>query len=72
MLADVEKYGMLDTQTALNIPGLQRVFETLVKSGDIAADKKFDPKTFVDASYWEESHAEPVLTGTVPAPQPRP
>lgn len=72
MLADVEKYDMLDRQTALNVPGLQRVFETLVKSGDIAADKAFDPKVFVDNSYWKESHAEPVLTGTTPAPQPRP
>ena len=71
MLADVEKYGMLDTRTALNVPGLQRVFETLVKSGDIASNKKFDLTTFVDPSYWEESHAEPVLTGTIPAPQPR-
>ena len=70
MLADVEKYAMLDTQTALNVPGLQRIFETLVKSGDIAADKKFDPQAFMDVSYWEESHAEPVLTGTVPAPRP--
>lgn len=71
MLADVEKYDMLDTQTALNVPGLQRVFDTLVKSGEIASDRKFNLQTFVDASYWEESHAEPVLTGTVPAPQPR-
>jgi ABC-type nitrate/sulfonate/bicarbonate transport system substrate-binding protein len=71
MLDDVEKYGMLDTQTALNVPGLQRVFETLVKSGEIAADKKFDPKIFVDSSYWEQSHAEPALTGTVPAPRAR-
>ena len=67
MLADVEKYGMLDTQTALNVPGLERIFETLLKSGDIAADRKFDPKIFMDVSYWEQSHAEPVLTGTVPA-----
>jgi ABC-type nitrate/sulfonate/bicarbonate transport system substrate-binding protein len=70
MLADVEKYAMLDTQTALNVPGLQRIFETLVKSGDISPDKKFDPQVFVDTSFWEESHAEPVLTGTVPSPRP--
>lgn len=66
MLADVEKYGMLDTQTALNVPGLQRVFETLVKSGDLAADAKFDPKVFTDNSYWEASHAEPAVTATIP------
>src|SRR3984893_4159605 len=70
MLADVEKYGMLDTQTALNVPGLQRIFETLLKSGDIAADRKFDPKTFTDVSYWEQSHADPALTGSVPAARP--
>jgi NitT/TauT family transport system substrate-binding protein len=66
MLVDVEKYGMLDTQTALNVPGLQRIFETLHQSGDIAADRQFDPKTFTDVSYWEQSHAEPALTGSIP------
>jgi NitT/TauT family transport system substrate-binding protein len=70
MLADVEKYGMLDTQTALNVPGLQRIFETLIKSGDIAADKAFDPKTFTDISYWEQSHADPALTSSIPAVPP--
>jgi len=70
MLADVEKYGMLDTQTALNVPGLQRIFETLIKSGDIAADKAFDPKIFTDVSYWEQSHAEPALTSSIPAARP--
>jgi len=70
MLADVEKYGMLDTQTALNVPGLQRIFETLLKSGDIGTDRKFDPKIFTDVSYWEEAHPEPALTGTIPAPRP--
>ncbi|HLH98529.1 MAG TPA: ABC transporter substrate-binding protein [Xanthobacteraceae bacterium] len=66
MLADVEKYGMLDTQTALNMPGLERIFVTLVKSGDIAPDAKFDPKVFTDISYWEASHAEPAVTATIP------
>src|SRR5260370_12844157 len=70
MLADVEKYGMLGTQTALNVPGLQRIFETLLRSGDIAADKKFDPKAFTDVSYWEQSHAEPALTSSIPAARP--
>ena len=58
MLGDVEKYGMLDTQTALNVPGLERIYETLVKSGDIGADPP-RPSTrtvFTDVSYWE---AEP-------------
>jgi hypothetical protein len=53
------------------MPGLQRIFETLLKSGDIAADRKFDPNIFTDVSYWEQSHAEPVLTGTIPAARPR-
>jgi ABC-type nitrate/sulfonate/bicarbonate transport system substrate-binding protein len=70
MLADVEKYGMLDTQTALNMPGLERIFETLHQSGDIGADRKFDPKIFTDVSYWEESHAEPALTSSIPAARP--
>jgi ABC-type nitrate/sulfonate/bicarbonate transport system substrate-binding protein len=70
MLADVEKYGMLDTRTALNVPGLQRIFETLLKSGEIGADRKFDPDVFTDESYWEQSHPEPVLTGTIPAARP--
>ncbi len=70
MLADVEKYGMLDTQTALNVPGLERIFETLVKSGDIAADRAFDPKIFTDVSYWEQSHAEPALTSSIPPTRP--
>jgi ABC-type nitrate/sulfonate/bicarbonate transport system substrate-binding protein len=67
MLGDVENYGMLDTQTALNVPGLERIYETLVKSGDIAADRKFDARVFTDISYWEQSHPEPVLTGAIPA-----
>jgi ABC-type nitrate/sulfonate/bicarbonate transport system substrate-binding protein len=71
MLADVEKYGMLDTQTALNIPGLARIYETLVKSGDIAAEAKFDPQVFADMSYWEASHAEPATTATIPARPPQ-
>jgi ABC-type nitrate/sulfonate/bicarbonate transport system substrate-binding protein len=70
MLADVEKYSMLDTQTALNMPGLERIFETLHQSGDIGADRKFDPNIFTDVSYWEESHAEPAVTATVPAARP--
>jgi ABC-type nitrate/sulfonate/bicarbonate transport system substrate-binding protein len=70
MLTDVEKYGMLDTQTALNVPGLQRIFETLLKSGDIGAERKFDLKIFTDVSYWEQSHPEPALTGTIPAARP--
>jgi ABC-type nitrate/sulfonate/bicarbonate transport system substrate-binding protein len=70
MLADVEKYSMLDTQTALNMPGLERIFETLHQSGDISTDRKFDPKIFTDISYWEESHAEPAVTATIPTARP--
>jgi NitT/TauT family transport system substrate-binding protein len=69
MLADVEKYQMLDTETALNVPGLERIFDTLVKSGDIPADQKFDPKVFMDVSYWEQSHGDTVLTGAIPTPR---
>jgi ABC-type nitrate/sulfonate/bicarbonate transport system substrate-binding protein len=67
MLGDVEKYDMLDGQTALNMPGLQRIFETLLQSGDIAADRKFDANLVTDLSYWEESHPEAALTGAIPA-----
>ena len=72
MLGDIEKYGMLDPQTALNIPGLRKVFDTLQAAGDIAPERKFDLGVFTDFSYWEQSHpgADPVLTGTVPAPRP--
>jgi hypothetical protein len=70
MLGDVEKYDMLDGQTALNMPGLQRIFETLLQSGDIAADRKFDANLVTDLSYWEESHPEAALTGAIPAARP--
>jgi ABC-type nitrate/sulfonate/bicarbonate transport system substrate-binding protein len=55
MLVDIEKYGMLDPQTAVNVPGLQRVFETLQKTGDIAAERTFDVNRFADLSYYQES-----------------
>jgi ABC-type nitrate/sulfonate/bicarbonate transport system substrate-binding protein len=55
MLVDIEKYGMLDPQTAVNVPGLRRVFETLQKTGDIAANQTFDVKVFADLSYYQES-----------------
>ena len=55
MLIDIEKYGMLDPQTAVNVPGLQRVFETLQKTGDIAAERTFDVNRFADLSYYQES-----------------
>jgi ABC-type nitrate/sulfonate/bicarbonate transport system substrate-binding protein len=73
MLGDIEKYGMLDPQTALNIPGLRKVFDTLQAAGDIAADRRFELGVFADFSYWEQSHpgADPVVTGTIPAARPR-
>jgi ABC-type nitrate/sulfonate/bicarbonate transport system substrate-binding protein len=55
MLVDIEKYGMLDPQTAVNVPGLRRVFETLQKTGDIAAERTFDMNLFADLSYYQES-----------------
>jgi ABC-type nitrate/sulfonate/bicarbonate transport system substrate-binding protein len=72
MLGDIEKYGMLDPQTALNIPGLRKVFDTLQAAGDIAPDRKFELGVFTDFSYWEQSHpgADPVVTGTIPSARP--
>jgi ABC-type nitrate/sulfonate/bicarbonate transport system substrate-binding protein len=55
MLVDIEKYGMLDPQTAVNVPGLRRVFETLQKTGDIAAERTFDVNLLADLSYYQES-----------------
>jgi hypothetical protein len=74
MLGDVESYDMEDVDTAVNIPGLRRVFETLQKTGDIATSEKFDPFKFVDFSYWEASHpdADPVATGGIRKPAAKP
>jgi len=54
-LGDTEKLGILDPQMAINERGMQRVFETLQKSGDIAADQKYDPAKFSDLSYLRQS-----------------
>jgi NitT/TauT family transport system substrate-binding protein len=72
MLVDIEKYGMLDPQTALNVPGLRKVFDTLQAAGDIDAGRRFELGVFADFSYWEQSHpnADPVVTGTIPAARP--
>jgi ABC-type nitrate/sulfonate/bicarbonate transport system substrate-binding protein len=74
MLADVEKMGLLDPQTAVNAAGLTRVFETLQKAGDIAADRTFDLNVFTDLSFWQQSHPniDPASTATIPPAQPRP
>jgi NitT/TauT family transport system substrate-binding protein len=73
MLVDIEKYGMLDPQTALNVPGLRKVFDTLQAAGDIDAGRRFELGVFADFSYWEQSHpnADPVVTGTIPAARPQ-
>jgi ABC-type nitrate/sulfonate/bicarbonate transport system substrate-binding protein len=65
MLIDIEKYGMFDPLTAVNVAGLRRVHETLQKIGDIPMNKAFDLNAFTDLSYYRESR-EPVVTGTVP------
>jgi ABC-type nitrate/sulfonate/bicarbonate transport system substrate-binding protein len=65
MLVDIEKYGMLDPQTAINVAGLKRVYQTLQKIGDIPEDKAFDLDVFTDLSYYQESR-DPALTGSVP------
>lgn len=69
MLADVEKMGMLDPQTAVNVPGLKRVFETLKKS-DFIGDGAFDLTVFADLSFWRQAHEglEPAVTSSVGAP----
>lgn len=69
MLVDIEKYGMLDPQTAVNVAGLKRVYQTLQRTGDIGEDKTFDLDAFTDLSYYRESR-EPASTGSVP-PAPR-
>lgn len=66
MLGDIKKYGMLEPQTAINVPGIKRVFETLQKTGEIPADRPFDMKVFADLSYWQESHEG--YTSSIPAP----
>ena len=66
MLVDVEKYGMLDPETAINVAGLKRVHETLQKIGDVQANQAFDLNAFTDLSYYQQSR-EPVATGSVPA-----
>jgi len=73
MLGDIEKYGMLDPQTALNVPGLRKVFDALQAAGEIAADRRFELGVFADFSFWEQSHpdADPVVTGTIPAARPQ-
>ena len=54
-LGDTERLGILDPQLGISPPGIERVFLTLQKSGDIAADRKFDLNTFSDLSYWRQS-----------------
>jgi ABC-type nitrate/sulfonate/bicarbonate transport system substrate-binding protein len=54
-LGDTEKLGILDPQLAINERGMIRVFETLQKSGEIAADQTFDLKRFTDLSFWQAS-----------------
>ena len=65
MLVDIDKYGMLDPQTAVNLAGVKRVFETLQKTEDIAANRTFDMNVFADLSYYEESR-DPAHTATTP------
>jgi ABC-type nitrate/sulfonate/bicarbonate transport system substrate-binding protein len=65
MLVDIEKYGMLDPQTALNHAGLKRVHETLQRTGDVPMTQPFDMNVFADLSYYEQSRASAV-TGTIP------
>jgi NitT/TauT family transport system substrate-binding protein len=54
-LGDTERLGILDPQLALTERGIEKVFLTLQKSGEIAADKKFDLGTFADLSYLRQS-----------------
>jgi ABC-type nitrate/sulfonate/bicarbonate transport system substrate-binding protein len=54
-LDDMEKLAILDPQLGINERGMAKVFDTLQKSGDIAADKKFDLNVVTDLSYWHQS-----------------
>jgi len=54
-LGDTEKLGILDPQLSINERGMNRVFDTLQKSGEIAADQKYDLKKFTDLSFWQAS-----------------
>lgn len=54
-LGDMEQLGILDPQLSINEKGMAKVFDTLQKSGDIAADRKFDLAAFTDLSYWRQS-----------------
>src|SRR6266700_214737 len=65
MLVDIEKYGMFDPETAINVAGLRRVHKTLQKIGDIPANQAFDLNAFTDLSYYQQSR-DPVVTGSVP------
>src|SRR5204863_9554490 len=72
MLVDIEKYGMFDPETAINVAGLRRVHETLQKIGDISANQAFDLKAFTDLSDCQESRVcvfsgKVQLTGLIPA-----
>ena len=54
-LGDMEKLAILDPQLGLNPRGMAKVFETLQKSGDIAAGRTFDLNVVADLSYWQQS-----------------
>ena len=54
-LGDMEKLAILDPQLGINERGMAKVFDTLQKSGEIAADRKFDLKIVTDLSYWQQS-----------------
>src|SRR5207302_5086753 len=48
MLVDIDKYGMREPQTALNILGSRRVFDTLQAAGDVGPVRRFDRGVLVD------------------------
>ena len=54
-LGDMEKLAILDPQLGINERGMAKVFDTLQKFGDIAADKTFDLNVVTDLSYWQQS-----------------
>jgi ABC-type nitrate/sulfonate/bicarbonate transport system substrate-binding protein len=54
-LGDTAKLEILDPQLAINERGIQRVFDTLQKSGEIAAEQKFDLGKFTDLGFWRAS-----------------
>lgn len=51
----MEQLAILDPHLGINEKGMAKVFDTLQKSGDIAAYRKFDLAVVTDLSYSRQS-----------------